>query len=58
MYEVYECFPCMYIWAPPACNAYVDQKKESLELELQIPVSCHMGAKTQTQALCKNIKCA
>lgn len=47
----------MYRRAPPACNAYVDQKRGSdpLELELQIPVSCQMGAKNQTQALCKNI---
>lgn len=39
-----------------ACSAWRGQKKasDSLELELQTIVSCHVGARNQTLILCKS----
>ena len=45
-FYVYECFVNMHIYVPHACNACGGQKMalDSLELELQMDVCCHVGA--------------
>lgn len=46
-----------YISGPSACG---DQKKasDSMKLELQVAVSCHVTTGTQTRVLCKSSQCS
>lgn len=50
---VYECFACTKACAPLACSAFRGQKgaSDSLELELQMVVSLHVGVENQTWEL-------
>ena len=46
IFNVCECFACMHVYAPHACNACRGQTKasESLKLEVYTVVSCHVSA--------------
>lgn len=60
---VYVCMSaCIYVILPATCMpcALRGQKKtsDSLELELQIVLNCHVGPRSQAQGLCKNNKCS
>lgn len=60
---VYVCMSaCIYVILPATCMpcALTGQKKtsDSLELELQIVLNCHVGPRSQAQGPCKNNKCS
>ena len=46
LFCVHGCFPCLYVFALYMGSIHKGQKKmsDSLELELRMAVSCHMGA--------------
>lgn len=46
----------VYVCVPRACHALRGRKRASypLGLELQMVQSCHVGARSQTQVLCKS----
>lgn len=60
LFYVFERFTCMYICASCACLVPVEVKwmSDYLELEEQIVVSCHIGARNQTLVLWKNSQCS
>lgn len=53
LFYVYKCFACVCICVLQACGAHGSQKRASdlMELELQVVVSCHVGAGHQTWVL-------
>lgn len=57
---MYERLHVCYTTCPCVPCALRGQKKtsDSLELELQIVLNCHVGPRSQTQGLCKNNKCS
>jgi hypothetical protein len=56
---VSECFACIYVCVLYAYSTHRDQRRVSdpLELELQLSVSCHVGAGNGTRVLCKSSCC-
>lgn len=40
------------------CPQRLEEDSDPLELELETVVSCHMGARSRTQVLCKNSQCS
>lgn len=58
-FYMYECLPaCVHVYHECAWCLPRPRDLNSLELELQVAVSCRMGACTQTQALSKISKCS
>lgn len=53
---------CLHVCLSTACVPGVLQSKkgvsEPLTLELEVPVSCHVGAGNETQVLWKNSHCS
>lgn len=45
VFYVYDCFACMYVYAPSTCSVQRGQKGESdlQELEFPLDVNCHEG---------------
>lgn len=45
VFYAYDCFACMYVYAPSACSVQRGQKRESdlQELEFPLDVNCHEG---------------
>lgn len=53
---MYGCFACMHVHVPLVCHPWSLQRPEEegirpLELELQMVVSCHVGAGNETGSL-------
>jgi hypothetical protein len=57
----YGCFACIYVSAPTYVSGTSGGQKRalgSLEQELKIAASHHMGAGNRTQVLCKSTQCS
>ena len=57
---MYECYASMYVCTLHVCSASGGQKRTSdpLELELQMFVSCHVGAGNEIWFICKGSQCS
>lgn len=52
---MYNCFVCVYVYAPRTCLGPEKDRKHWIPwLELQIVMSSHVGAESQTWVLCKS----
>lgn len=60
---MYECFAYMYVCVPPMSLVSTEVKEwdwilDTLELELGMAMSHHVGAGNQSLVFCKSIKCS
>lgn len=61
--QIYKCFACMCAYISHLCLNPSENRRwgwgdKPLELELQMGISCHTGAKNTAQVLCMSNKCS